>query len=60
MSLNYPNREKWLAVRATPRKLPPRRWLHVSRPLVLVRNELTGVFEWRLSPGKGRTYRKPK
>ena len=30
MSLNYPNRDEWLAVRCTPRKAPPGRFVHVS------------------------------
>lgn len=29
MSLDYPNRQEWLAVRATPKRLP-QRWFFVS------------------------------
>ncbi len=42
MSLDFPNRADWLKVRATPRKLPAGRMIHVSAPLVTVRDPITG------------------
>lgn len=36
MSLDYPKRSAWLAIRATPRNLRRERYIHVSKPLVHV------------------------
>lgn len=52
MSLDYPNREDWLRVRATPRR-PNLRWFHVSKGFVI----MDGKLVWLK---KGVTYRKPK
>jgi len=41
MSLDYPNRDEWLAARATPRKLPPRGYLHVSTRINFVFKSLS-------------------
>lgn len=42
MSLDYPNRNEWLARRATPAKLPAGRMIHVSAPLVTSIDPVTG------------------
>jgi hypothetical protein len=57
VSLNYPNREDWLKVRCTPRKNPPGRYLHVSKPIVL-QIMPGGAMRPIVDPGPGRTYRK--
>lgn len=55
MSLDYPSRAEWLAVRATPRKLPWRPF-HMSAPLVLRKGKDGAEHFVVVRPGK--TYRR--
>lgn len=53
MSLDYPKRSDWLAIRATPRNLRRGRYIHVSKPLVHVPHA-DGTIHTML--GAGTTY----
>jgi len=55
MSLDYQNREEWLACRATPRNLRREKLIHVSKPLMTIKNA-DGNFETIVSPASGSTY----
>lgn len=43
MSLNYPNRNHWLAVRSTPRNLRCERFTHVSTRINFLMPKLSGA-----------------
>ena len=53
MSKDFPNRNDWLARRATPAKFPGR-MIHVSKQLVTIKTA-TGQFQTIVSPAKGDT-----
>lgn len=53
MSQDYPNRDEWLAVRATHKR--PAKYVHISKPIVTIKNPITGQFETVL--GNGNTLR---
>lgn len=57
MSLDYPKRADWLAVRAARNVEPQPRWLHVSRApkTRVVRDPVTGVATSRTIWPKGKT-----
>lgn len=50
MSQDFPNREDWLAVRATPRNLRRGKYIHISKPLVHVPDGKGGI-QTLLGPG---------
>ena len=58
MSLDYPNRAEWLAVRATPAKRSPR-YAHVSVQVAMRRDKHGVMHPVRTPRGQGRTYRRP-
>lgn len=55
MSLDYPDRDDWLRVRATKPRKP--RYLHISTGFIHTLNP-DGTKSIRVA--RGRTYRKPK
>lgn len=55
MSKDFPNRNDWLAIRATSPKLPAGRYIHISKPLMTIRTR-TGGFETVVNPARGTTF----
>lgn len=55
MSLDYPDRAKWLAVRSTPKRFPAK-IIHVSARILTIREEGGGFKNIVEKPG--HTYRR--